>query len=94
MMGHKICFYGEIWLIIPKSSLLPLLMWSTDIQLSTTRQTWDQARGLNEGEDFLILGRSFYPFFILPYTVYSIYLNFSFSSEQGEVWCYKEIISP
>ena len=29
MMGHKICFYGEIWLIIPKLSLLPLLIWST-----------------------------------------------------------------
>ena len=28
MMGHKICFYGEIWLIIPKLSLLPLLIWS------------------------------------------------------------------
>ena len=29
MMGHKICFYGEIWLIIPKLSLLPLLICST-----------------------------------------------------------------
>ena len=29
MMGHKICFYGEIWLIIPKLSLLPLLMGNT-----------------------------------------------------------------
>ena len=29
MQGHKICFYGEIWLIIPKLSLLPLLIWST-----------------------------------------------------------------
>ena len=29
MMGHKICFYGEIWLIIPKLSLLPLLVWSS-----------------------------------------------------------------
>ena len=26
MMGHKICFYGGIWLIIPKLSLLPLLI--------------------------------------------------------------------
>ena len=25
MMGHKICFYGEMWLIIPKLPLLPLL---------------------------------------------------------------------
>ena len=30
IMGHKICFYGEIRLIIPKFSLLPLLIWSTD----------------------------------------------------------------
>ena len=29
MMGHKICFYGEIWLVIPKLSLLSLLIWST-----------------------------------------------------------------
>ena len=29
MMGHKICLNGEIWLIIPKLSLLPLLIWST-----------------------------------------------------------------
>ena len=29
MTGHNICFYGEIWLIIPKLSLLPLLNWST-----------------------------------------------------------------
>ena len=29
MMGHMICFYGEIWLIIPKLSLLPLLIWCT-----------------------------------------------------------------
>ena len=30
-MGHKICFYGEIWLIIPKLSLLLLLIWTTVI---------------------------------------------------------------
>ena len=29
MVGHRICFYGEIWLIIPKLSLLLLLIWST-----------------------------------------------------------------
>ena len=28
-MGHKIWFYGEIWLIIPKLSSLPLLICST-----------------------------------------------------------------
>ena len=25
MMGHNISFYGEIWLIIPKLSMLPFL---------------------------------------------------------------------
>ena len=29
MMGHKICFYGEIWLIIPKLLMLPLPIWSS-----------------------------------------------------------------
>ena len=29
MMGHKICFYGEILLMIPELSLLPLIIWST-----------------------------------------------------------------
>ena len=29
MTGHKICFYGKIWLNIPKLSLLPLFIWST-----------------------------------------------------------------
>ena len=31
MMGHKICFNGAIWLVIPKLSLLPLLIWSTGV---------------------------------------------------------------
>ena len=30
-MGDKICFYEETWLIIPKLSLFPLLIWSTDL---------------------------------------------------------------
>ena len=29
MVGHKICFYGEMWLIIPELSLLLLLIWSS-----------------------------------------------------------------
>ena len=29
MIGHKICFYGEIQIINPKLSCLPLLIWST-----------------------------------------------------------------
>ena len=28
MMGHNICFYEEIWLIILKLSQLPVLIWS------------------------------------------------------------------
>ena len=32
MMGHKICSDGEILIIIPKLSLLPLLIWSTVVQ--------------------------------------------------------------
>ena len=29
MMGHKICFNGKIWKIIPNFFPLPLLIWST-----------------------------------------------------------------
>ena len=29
MRCHKICFNAEIWLIIPKLSLLPFTIWST-----------------------------------------------------------------
>ena len=32
IMGHKICFHEEIWLIISKLSLLLLLIWSTATQ--------------------------------------------------------------
>ena len=34
MTGHKIFLYGEIWLIIPKLSPLPLLIWSTDVYVT------------------------------------------------------------
>ena len=30
MVGHRICLNGEIWLIIRKLTLLPLLIWATD----------------------------------------------------------------
>ena len=33
-MGPKIRFYGELCLIIPKLSLLPLFIWSTDVCLN------------------------------------------------------------
>ena len=36
MVGHKLCFYGEIWLIIPQLSLLPLLIWSTGLKKEFT----------------------------------------------------------
>ena len=31
MIGHKICVYGEIWIIIPKLSLVPLLVCSATV---------------------------------------------------------------
>ena len=34
MMDHKICFDEKFWLTIPKLSLLPLLIWSTDNALN------------------------------------------------------------
>ena len=34
MRGHNLRFYGEIWKIIPKISLLPLLIWSSELDLS------------------------------------------------------------
>ena len=37
MMGHKICLNGKIWKIIPKLSLLPLLIWSTDLCFCKTQ---------------------------------------------------------
>ena len=33
MMGHKICFYEEVLIIIPKLSLLLLLIWSPDVEI-------------------------------------------------------------
>ena len=41
MMGHKICFYGVMWLIIPILSPLLLLIWSTALlfALSVTQYT-------------------------------------------------------
>ena len=50
MMGHKICFNGEIRLIIPKLSLLPLLIWSTkyyDI-LNNYFSIWDTTYSISE----------------------------------------------
>ena len=33
MMGHKVCFYGKIWIIIPKLSVTPSYLehWSQDL---------------------------------------------------------------
>ena len=38
LMGHNLCFCGQIWEIIPKLSLLPLLIWSTVITASVNRK--------------------------------------------------------
>ena len=58
MMGHKVCFYTEICIIIPKLSLLPILIWNTETVTSklhhnknsaTSRQ---QVRDLDETAHF------------------------------------------
>ena len=41
MMGHKICFYGKIWLIIPKLSLIHLLIWSTAVTYILESLEWE-----------------------------------------------------
>ena len=38
MMGHKICFYEEILIIIPKLSLLLLLIWSPEKVTRTSKK--------------------------------------------------------
>ena len=68
------------------SSLMSLVQ---DLHVSTSRTSIkcyplyyslgsvrDQARDLNEGEVFLILGRSFCPFFSFPYIFYTLKLLF------------------
>ena len=37
--GYNLCLYGEIWEIIPKLSLLLLLIWSTDNSTSSDSLT-------------------------------------------------------
>ena len=41
MKGHKIYFYGKIWKIIPKLSLLPLVFWITGA--STVGSKWSRS---------------------------------------------------
>ena len=36
MKGHNICFKGVMWKIIPKLSLVPLLIWSTGHSFEST----------------------------------------------------------
>ena len=45
MVGHKICFYGEIWLIIPKLFVVYLLIWSTVI--GNTKTSHSTSTGFN-----------------------------------------------
>ena len=42
-MGHKICFYGIIWIIISKLSLLPLLIWSTEMLMKWKTKDYQTA---------------------------------------------------
>ena len=57
MMCHKICFYGDIWIIIPKLSLLLLLIWSTDNYLAINLVSLSQ-NGLDE--IVLMMGHKIY----------------------------------
>ena len=41
MMGLNICFNGVIWKIIPKLSLLPLLIWSAGYAMILICQALD-----------------------------------------------------
>ena len=52
MMGHKICFYEEIWIIIPKLSLLLLLIWSPD-----SVQTPVLSKGHFQRQQLLCIGK-------------------------------------
>ena len=51
MMGHKIYFYREIWLIIPKMSLLLLLIWSTGPLTSSANKVDPYQNALQEQSD-------------------------------------------
>ena len=39
MVGHKKCFYGEMWLIIPELSMLLFLIWSSALSSNTFQDT-------------------------------------------------------
>ena len=56
MMGHNMCFTGEIWKIIPKLSLLPLLNWSKQCRLSAD---CSKMKSLIRSTLFAILSASF-----------------------------------
>ena len=55
MMGYKICFNGEIWIIIPKLFLFPLLIWSTEILVQNNQGNVYALNG-DEGQPDQILG--------------------------------------
>ena len=52
-MGHKICLYGEIWLIVSKLSLLPLLIWSSEIVVFNESLVGEQTQS-----DEMVFGHS------------------------------------
>ena len=59
MMGHKVCFYEEICIIIPQLSLLLLLSWSTvsTIFFQFFYVGWDGRRGRREGATTVVTSR-------------------------------------
>ena len=62
MMGHNISFEGDIWKIIPKLSLLPLLAWST----AESNENWYAVVGIkvldavNKGLELYSIGKLLY----------------------------------
>ena len=47
MMGNNMCFKGVIWLVIPKLSLLLLLIWSTDFCAGSGAETFPYLKIIN-----------------------------------------------
>ena len=59
MIGRKICFNGEIWIIILKLSLLSLLIWST--KLSAHCQKTESNKNNNAVKGYVVSIYRIYP---------------------------------
>ena len=69
MRGHNICFNGEILKIIPKLSLLLLLIWSPDFSLyRAVSQREGEGKKRNDREN-ASLGIKLFPFRVEHYGI-------------------------